>query len=66
MADETKKEELLSQLAEGVLKFEEDDVVAAANEVLELGLDRLELLPFQRRTWRRGLAYRGPKQTDLI
>jgi corrinoid protein of di/trimethylamine methyltransferase len=44
MTDETKREELLQRLADGVLKFEEDDVVAAANEVLELGLDAYDAI----------------------
>ena len=44
MTDETKREELLKRLADGVLKFEEDDVVAAANEVIELGLDAYDAI----------------------
>ena len=42
MTDEAKKQELLKRLADGVLNFEEDDVVAASNEVLELGFDAYE------------------------
>ena len=45
MTNEAKREELLKRLADGVLNFEEDDVVAAANEVLELGLDGIALPP---------------------
>lgn len=44
MMDEAKKEELLKRLADGVLNFEEDDVVAAANEVIALGLDAYEAI----------------------
>jgi corrinoid protein of di/trimethylamine methyltransferase len=44
MTDEAKKQELLKRLADGVLKFEEDDVVAAANEVVELGFDAYEAI----------------------
>ncbi len=44
MTDEAKKQELLERLADGVVKFEEDDVIAASNEVLELGLDAYEAI----------------------
>ena len=44
MTDEAKKEELLKRLSDGVLNFEEDDVIAAANEVIELGLDAYEAI----------------------
>ena len=39
MTDEGKKEELFKRLADGVREFEESEVVAAAEEVLELELD---------------------------
>ena len=42
--DDARKEELLKRLADGVLNFEEDDVIAAANEVVELGLDAYEAI----------------------
>ena len=44
MTNEAKREELLKKLADGVLKFEEDEVAAAANEVLELGLDAYDAI----------------------
>ena len=44
MTDEAQKQELHKRLADGVVKFEEDDVVAASNEVLELGLDAYEAI----------------------
>jgi corrinoid protein of di/trimethylamine methyltransferase len=44
MADEAKRLELLKRLADGVLKFEEDEVVKAANEVIELGLDAYDAI----------------------
>jgi corrinoid protein of di/trimethylamine methyltransferase len=44
MTDETKREELLKKLSDGVLNFEEDDVVSAANEVIELGLDAYDAI----------------------
>jgi len=44
MTDEAKKEELLKKLADGVVNFEEEQVVEAANEVVELGLDAYEAI----------------------
>ena len=44
MTDEAKKEELLKRLSDGVLNFEEDDVIAAANEVVASGLDAYEAI----------------------
>ncbi len=44
MTDDGKREELLKRLAEGVLKFEEEEVVKAANEVLELGFDAYDAI----------------------
>lgn len=44
MIDEAKKNELLKRLADGVLNFEEDDVKAAAEEAIELGLDAYEAI----------------------
>ena len=44
MTDEEKREELFKRLAEGVLKFEEEEVIAAANEVLEAGVDAYDAI----------------------
>ena len=44
MTNEAKREELLKKLADGVVQFEEDEVAAAANEVLELGLDAYDAI----------------------
>ncbi|RJP21140.1 MAG: cobalamin-binding protein [Candidatus Abyssobacteria bacterium SURF_5] len=44
MADEAKREELLKRLADGVWKFEEEEVVAAANEVLAANLDAYDAI----------------------
>ena len=44
MTDEAKREELLKRLADGVLQFEEDEVAAAAHEVVELGLDAYDAI----------------------
>ncbi len=44
MADEAKREELLKRLADGVLNFNEEEVMTAANEVLELGLDAYDAI----------------------
>jgi corrinoid protein of di/trimethylamine methyltransferase len=44
MTDEGKREELLKRLADGVREFEEEEVVAASNEVLELGLDAYDAI----------------------
>ncbi len=42
MTDDAKRQELFKRLADGVTNFEEDDVIAAANELLELGFDAYE------------------------
>ena len=44
MTNEAKREELLKKLADGVVQFEEDEVAAAATEVLELGLDAYDAI----------------------
>ncbi len=44
MTDTAKREELLQRLADGVLKFEEGEVISAANEVIELGLDAYDAI----------------------
>ena len=44
MADESKRQELLKRLADGVWKFEEDEVVKASNEVIGLGLDAYDAI----------------------
>lgn len=44
MTDNAKWEELLQRLADGVLKFEEEEVISAANEVVELGLDAYDAI----------------------
>lgn len=44
MTNEPKRDELLKRLADGVLKFEEEEVVAAANEVVELGLNAYDAI----------------------
>jgi corrinoid protein of di/trimethylamine methyltransferase len=44
MTDEARRAELLKKLADGVLQFEEDDVVTAANDVVELGLDAYDAI----------------------
>jgi corrinoid protein of di/trimethylamine methyltransferase len=44
MTDEAKRDELLKRLADGVLEFQEEDVIVAANEVLELGLDAYDAI----------------------
>ncbi|RJP70314.1 MAG: cobalamin-binding protein [Candidatus Abyssobacteria bacterium SURF_17] len=44
MTNDAKKDELLKKLADGVLKFEEEEVATAANEVLALGFDAYEAI----------------------
>jgi corrinoid protein of di/trimethylamine methyltransferase len=44
MTNDGKREELHKRLADGVREFEEEDVVAASNEVLELGLDAYDAI----------------------
>lgn len=44
MAEQSKRDELLKRLADGVWKFEEEDVVAAANEVLDGGFDAYDAI----------------------
>lgn len=44
MSAEAKKEELLKKLCDGVWKFEEEEVVAAANGVVTLGLDAYDAI----------------------
>jgi corrinoid protein of di/trimethylamine methyltransferase len=44
MTNDGKREELHKRLADGVREFEEEEVVAASNEVLELGLDAYDAI----------------------
>ncbi len=44
MTDQEMREQLLKRLADGVWKFEEEEVVSAANEVLERGLDAYDAI----------------------
>jgi corrinoid protein of di/trimethylamine methyltransferase len=44
MAEQSKRDELLKRLADGVWKFEEEEVIAAANEVLEGGFDAYDAI----------------------
>jgi corrinoid protein of di/trimethylamine methyltransferase len=44
MSAEAKEEELLKKLCNSVWKFEEEEVVAAANEVVALGLDAYDAI----------------------
>jgi len=39
MVSEEKQQEILERLQNGVIEFEEDEVVEASNEALELGMD---------------------------
>ena len=44
MVDETKKREIYQRLSDGVVYFDQEKVVAAANEAVDLGMDAFDVI----------------------
>lgn len=44
MVDETKKSEIYQRLSDGVVYFQQEKVVAAANEAVDLGMDAFDVI----------------------
>lgn len=44
MVDETKKSEIYQRLSDGVVHFEQEKVIAAANEAVDLGMDAFDVI----------------------
>lgn len=44
MVDETKKSEIYQRLSDGVVYFEQEKVIAAANEAVDLGMDAFDVI----------------------